>query len=137
MLASRLFEALADRETAPDAELPATGIDRERERLLSPAFIRTPDGRYGTRCSTVVVTERVKRQLVTHIFERTFTPGQGVALLRRARLADWPPRYTDRSHDPVEVSAVAESELGMAAQAAVPVKRTRVRTLLKPARRSA
>jgi uncharacterized protein with NRDE domain len=137
MLAGRLFEALSDRDIAPDAELPSTGIDRERERLLSSAFIRTPDGRYGTRCSTVVITERVKRQLVTHVFERTFTPGAGVALMRRARLADWPPRYTDRSHDPVEVSAVAESELGLAGQALAPAKRTRVRSLLKPARKSA
>jgi uncharacterized protein with NRDE domain len=137
MLAGRLFEALADREIALDSELPNTGIDRDRERLLSSAFIRTPDGRYGTRCSTVIVAERVKRQLVTHVFERTFTPGPGVALMRRARLADWPPRYTDRAHDPVEVSAVSESELGMSAQPAAPVKRTRVRTLLKPARKSA
>jgi uncharacterized protein with NRDE domain len=137
MLAGRLFEALADREMARDSELPNTGIDRERERLLSAAFIRTPDSRYGTRCSTVVVAERVKRQLVTHVFERSFTPGPGIALMRRARLVDWPPRYTDRAHDPVEVSAVAESELGTVSHVPMPVKRTRVRTLLKPARKSA
>ena len=29
---------------APEDQLPSTGIGRERERLLSPAFIRTPDG---------------------------------------------------------------------------------------------
>ena len=140
MLADRLFAALADETPAPDDELPATGIDRELERVLSPAFIRTADGSYGTRCSTVVVTERVRRQLVTHVFERTFTQEPGVALLRRARLADWPPRYADRSHGPVEVSAVAESALDAEAVAAgteLAIRRTRHRTLLRPARRSA
>ena len=109
--------------------------------MLSSAFIRTPDGRYGTRCSTVIITEKVKRQLVTHVFERTFTPGPGVALLRRALLKDWPPRYADRAHGSVEISAVAESEVDgasssvVAAPPVVPVKRTRVRSLLKPASR--
>src|SRR5207244_11346414 len=46
-----LFAALADREPAPDAQLPATGIAIERERLLSAPFIVSD--RYGTRCSTV------------------------------------------------------------------------------------
>jgi uncharacterized protein with NRDE domain len=141
MLADRLFEALADDAPAADAELPGTGIARDLERLLSPAFIRTPDGRYGTRCSTVVVTERVRRQLVTHVFERTFPQeAGGEALLRRARLADWPPRYADRSHLPVEVSAVAESALGVEMvpeSAELAARRTRHRTLLRPARRTA
>jgi len=136
MLASRLFEALADREAAPDAELPATGIERDRERLLSSAFIRTPDGRYGTRCSTVVVTERVKRQLVTHVFERTFTAGPGLALLRRTVLKDWPPRYADRAHPQVATTDVAETEVDgthvPALEMPIPVKKTRVRSLLKP-----
>jgi uncharacterized protein with NRDE domain len=141
MLADRLFDALGDGTPAAEADLPATGIDRELERVLSPAFIRTADGRYGTRCSTVVVTERVRRQLVTHVFERTFShePGEA-ALLRRARLADWPPRYADRAHGPVEVSAVAESALGVEMVAENPElaeRRTRHRTLLRPARRSA
>ena len=93
VLAARLFEALADRCPAPDAELPATGISLERERVLSPAFIRTPDGRYGTRCSTVIVAERVNKRLVTHVFERSFTAGPGLVLLRRTTLKDWPPSY--------------------------------------------
>ena len=139
-LSSRLFTALSDRTPAADADLPSTGVGRERERVLSSAFIRTPDGRYGTRCSTVIITEKVKRQLVTHVFERTFTPGPGVALLRRALLKDWPPRYADRAHGSVEISAVAESEVDGASSSVVeapvvPVKRTRVRSLLKPASR--
>jgi uncharacterized protein with NRDE domain len=137
-LSNRLFAALADRSPAPENELPSTGIGRERELVLSPAFIRTPDARYGTRCSTVIITEKVKRQLVTHVFERTFTPGPGVALLRRALLKDWPPRYAERANGPVELSSVAESEVDAAApfagadNGAVPMKRTRIRSLLKP-----
>jgi len=137
-LSNRLFAALADRALAQDEQLPSTGIGRDRERVLSPAFIRTPDGRYGTRCSTAITTEKIRRQLVTHVFERTFTPGPGLALLRRAVLKDWPPRYADRSHGPVELSAIAETEID--ANAALPssfvpapAKRTRVRSLLKPA----
>ena len=135
-LSSQLFTALSDREPAPDDQLPSTGIDRDRERLLSSAFIRTPDGSYGTRCSTVIITEKTKRQLVTHVFERTFTAGPGLALLRRTVLKDWPPRYADRSHQQVETSVVAETEVdGMvvpAMQMPPPMKKTRVRSLLKP-----
>jgi uncharacterized protein with NRDE domain len=45
------FALLADREPAADAPLPMTGVSQERERMLSSAFIVSPD--YGTRCSTV------------------------------------------------------------------------------------
>ncbi len=48
-----LFAALADTAVAPDAQLPDTGIGLERERFLSPAFIRHET--YGTRASTVVL----------------------------------------------------------------------------------
>ena len=47
-----LWTLLADEHIAPDEQLPKTGIALERERLLSPAFIRTPG--YGTRASTLV-----------------------------------------------------------------------------------
>ncbi|MEI2421935.1 NRDE family protein, partial [Arthrospira platensis SPKY2] len=43
---------LADREPAPDDELPDTGIGPEWERLLSSPFIVSPH--YGTRCSTLL-----------------------------------------------------------------------------------
>jgi len=139
-LSTRLFAALADRELAPDARLPSTGISRERERELSAAFIRTADGGYGTRCSTVIITEKIKRQLVTHVFERSFTPGPGLALVRHAVLKDWPPRYADRAHGPAQPGAIAESEVDAASApnppaAPLAVKRTRVRSLLKPATR--
>ncbi len=51
-----LFDALADRRVAPDAELPSTGVPLDRERMLSAPFIVSE--RYGTRCSTVLVVGR-------------------------------------------------------------------------------
>ncbi len=50
-----LFELLADEHIAPDAELPDTGLDLERERALSAIHITT--GGYGTRCSTVLLVD--------------------------------------------------------------------------------
>lgn len=50
-----LFDALADEGRPEDHELPATGLDLERERLASAIFIRHP--LYGTRCSTVVLVD--------------------------------------------------------------------------------
>ena len=132
-LATQLFAALADRSLAADDALPQTGIPLERERQLSAAFIRTPDQAYGTRCSTLVITERVGRHPVTHVFERTFNAGAGLALLRRSTLRNWPPRYTDEpSSAAFEQTAVSESELGTGAAEPAAPKRTRVRSLLKP-----
>jgi uncharacterized protein with NRDE domain len=54
-LEARLFESLARRDPAPDAELPRTGVE-ELERALSSAFIATPE--YGTRSSTVLLVGR-------------------------------------------------------------------------------
>ena len=53
-----LEAALTDRHTAPDAQLPRTGVAPVWERALSAAFISVPgDPSYGTRCSTLVRTE--------------------------------------------------------------------------------
>lgn len=51
----RMFDALADSVPVPDSELPATGLDLERERLLSAAMIRNES--YGTRASTLVLVD--------------------------------------------------------------------------------
>jgi uncharacterized protein with NRDE domain len=128
-LSVQLFEALSDRAEAPDDALPRTGVALEWERRLSAAFIRTPDMSYGTRCSTLVVTEKVNRHLVTHVLERSFSATGGVALLRRSTLKNWPPRYATGEpapFTPSEAEAVSESEL------AVEPPRVRVRSLLKP-----
>lgn len=136
-LANELFDALADRSLPPDDELPSTGVGIERERDLAPAFIRTADGRYGTRCSTLVITERIHKRLVTHVLERTFQPTGTAALLRRATLRGWPPKYTIGGPVPppnVVAEAVAESEVEGAVQPELPdtARRTRVRSLIKP-----
>jgi uncharacterized protein with NRDE domain len=47
-----LFSLLRDDGIHPDEHLPQTGIPLDWERLLSSAFVRSPD--YGTRSSTVV-----------------------------------------------------------------------------------
>ncbi|HTP98569.1 MAG TPA: NRDE family protein [Casimicrobiaceae bacterium] len=67
-----LFAALADREPAPDQELPSTGVTLERERLLSSPFIVSET--YGTRCSTVFTVDRVGR---ARFHERSFAPDGG------------------------------------------------------------
>jgi uncharacterized protein with NRDE domain len=51
-----LFALLADREPAPDTELPDTGVGLPAERRLSPPFITTPE--YGTRSSTLLVVSK-------------------------------------------------------------------------------
>ncbi len=134
-LATRLFDALADRSEPGDEHLPHTGVPLEVERRLSPAFIRAADNGYGTRCSTLIITERVRRHLVTHVLERSFSAsGASVVLLRRSQIRDWPPRYTgDAPFALPEQQAVSESELhgDMTTLPAAP-KRTRVRSLLKP-----
>jgi uncharacterized protein with NRDE domain len=138
-LAEQLFAALADRNEAADALLPPTGVPLDLERQLSPAFIRTPDGRYGTRCSTLIISERSKRQTVTHVLERTFSPTGGLALLRRSTLTHWPPRYeldNSSTEEAVQLSEVSETEsdllLPASSVTSPPAKRTRVRSLLKP-----
>ena len=50
-----LFALLADRSRPPDPTLPETGVGLERERMLSPLFIESPD--YGTRSSTVLTMD--------------------------------------------------------------------------------
>ena len=64
-----LFEAMLDSEMASDAVLPNTGIGLEKERILSPMFIKSPG--YGSRCSTVLLVD--KKHRATFI-ERTFDP---------------------------------------------------------------
>ena len=78
VLADRLFAVLADRAPSPDHTLPDTGIDLERERVLSPAFIATPN--YGTRCSTVLLIDAVGQVSFT---ERTHPTDRDTAQTRR------------------------------------------------------
>lgn len=132
-LATQLFAALADRSVAADASLPQTGIPLDWERELSSAFIRTPDETYGTRCSTLVITERTGRYPVTHVLERSFNASGSVALLRRASLRNWPPRYDLGVQAATEHGAVSDAELDGTPRPDLAPRRTRVRSLLRPA----
>ena len=91
MLVERLFALLADDQAAPDHALPDTGIGLERERRLSPAFIRWPEARYGTRCSTVVlgsVDDRGRWRM--HMHERSHGSDGQPAGHRTVTLDGWP-----------------------------------------------
>lgn len=66
----KLFALLADRTHPPDNLLPETGVGLERERLLSPLFIKSPN--YGTRASTLLL---IDRQGEVTFMERTFNGG--------------------------------------------------------------
>ena len=57
-LVENLFNVMNHREQANDELLPNTGVGLEMERYLSPRFITTPFGRYGTRCSTVLLCDK-------------------------------------------------------------------------------
>lgn len=73
-LASDLFSALADRRVADDRLLPSTGVPAQFERELSATFVDMPSRGYGTRCSTVIVTEAHGGAYRTHVFELTAVP---------------------------------------------------------------
>jgi hypothetical protein len=94
-----------------------------------------------------VITERVGRHLVTHVLERSFNASGTVALLRRSTLRNWPPRYTEGAAQAVAEQALVSESKGSstsdhaagqidaspAAAGAPAAKRTRARSLLKPA----
>jgi uncharacterized protein with NRDE domain len=83
-----LFHLLRDATRHPDAALPATGVSLEWERLLSAAFIRSPE--YGTRCSTVIKVAAGRNEQPWASFdEQTWLPGASSAIAgerRRFRL---------------------------------------------------
>ena len=85
-----LFAALADESRPPDAELPSTGLDLERERHASAIFIRGDI--YGTRASTVV---RVDAGGNGEIVERRFGPG-GQPLGETSLKFVWPAEAIDK-----------------------------------------
>src|SRR5690606_11384374 len=100
-LQQRLFQVLTDPRPAADELLPSTGVSLEWERLLSPALVRSPDGRYGTRCSTLVLTERANDgELLTHDMERTYQGDPLQSHLRSVTQNGWPPRPLPNLPDP-------------------------------------
>jgi uncharacterized protein with NRDE domain len=73
-----LFHLLHDDTIHPDDTLPATGVSLDWERLLSAAFIRSPE--YGTRCSTLV---KVGASGTATLDEQTWLPGNQAGERRR------------------------------------------------------
>ena len=65
-----LFDLLRDDGIHSDEHLPQTGIPLDWERLLSAAFVKSPD--YGTRGSTVLY---IGRDGWTSFDEQTWLPG--------------------------------------------------------------
>lgn len=72
-IAATLFAFLGERDVANDAQLPDTGISRQRERELSPPFITGEY--YGTRTSTLLLVSR-SGDVIFH--EKRFAAG-GIA----------------------------------------------------------
>ena len=71
---------LRDDTVHPDQSLPVTGVSLEWERLLSAAFIRSPD--YGTRCSTVIKLDAMH---TASFDEQTWLPDGHAGARRRFR----------------------------------------------------
>lgn len=51
--AEQLFALMGDRELPDDKDLPDTGVGLEKERILAPLFVASPD--YGTCLTTVIL----------------------------------------------------------------------------------
>ncbi len=66
---NQLFDMLHNTDLAPDDDLPDTGIGIEFERILSAAFIKSPD--YGTRISTIILIDNANN---VYFNERAFVP---------------------------------------------------------------
>ena len=74
MSSEALFDMLANDQSAPDAQLPDTGIPLERERALSAAFIRGSD--YGTRASSLIMLRRNTTLFVERSFDAQGRTGE-------------------------------------------------------------
>ena len=64
-----LFNILSNQDQARDEELPNTGIGLEKERMLSPIFIKSEN--YGTRISSVLT---IGENGHVNFHERSFVP---------------------------------------------------------------
>jgi uncharacterized protein with NRDE domain len=76
-----LITLLKNQERAPDNELPQTGVGIEKERMLAPAFITSPD--YGTRSSSILL---IRQNHQVDFREICWVPGRSA------------PRHTEDRH---------------------------------------
>ena len=67
---NRLLDLMNNREPAPDAQLPDTGVGKQAEKVLSSRFIQAPVMNYGTRCTTALLMDKNEHQLM---IERTWS----------------------------------------------------------------
>ena len=96
-LQARLWGALASRQRAPRAALPATGVPLAVEAALSSAFVDFPEHAYGTRSSTVLLASAqgcagAERRWEVQVEERTHrheAPGTGVGIERNRAVLSW------------------------------------------------
>lgn len=58
-LVDKLFQAFRSREKAEPSQLPNTGISPEHELQLSSPFVKLENLNYGTRCTTIVIKNRL------------------------------------------------------------------------------
>jgi uncharacterized protein with NRDE domain len=85
-LTARLQHALQDRQPAPDATLPHTGVRPEQEKMLSSIMVSSPT--YGTRTSLVAVLDQ---RGILHLLETTHsTPPLNAAATQRSLAIQWP-----------------------------------------------
>jgi uncharacterized protein with NRDE domain len=115
-LAVALFEALADRTIVADFALTDTGMPLEVERQLSSAFVDMPARGYGTRCSTLLIRERIEGGVRTHVLERSFDRDRtATPHTRKTVIDDWPPSpHRLRNDDPALSAPVVDAELSAA-----------------------
>ena len=66
-----LFKTMTNEVMAENEKLPSTGLTLEKERMLSPMFIKT-DG-YGTRCTTLITVDKKGE---VEFIERPFENGK-------------------------------------------------------------
>lgn len=64
-----LLNSLYDDSKAEDSKLPDTGVGYEKEKMLSPMFIKSEN--YGSRCSTVILIDKDNK---VQFSERTYNP---------------------------------------------------------------
>jgi len=89
-----LLHALLDRQTAPDAELPRTGVSLEQERGLSSPFVHLHAAGYGTRSSLLAHARRHPHgRHSIDLHEWTHTPGS-VAPATRGSAERWPLQHS-------------------------------------------
>ena len=72
-------------------------MPKDIERQLSSAFVDMPARGYGTRCSTLLITERSNTGDRTHVLERTYSADRSARpRLRRTTVDAWPPAAGSR-----------------------------------------